>query len=87
MAIIKFRVRLKGVHKSTGLSLWAVHKKSGIALNTVKKYVTPEYLVADRIEGALVSLLKFYQLNWRDPAVIEEVEEDGQTKDTASTGR
>jgi hypothetical protein len=71
---IKFRVRLKDVHQATGLSLWAVHKNSGVALNTVKKYVTPQDLVADRIEGALVSLLKFYKLNWRDPSVIEELQ-------------
>lgn len=72
---MKFRVRLHDVHRKTGLSPYAVGKQAGVAQNTVKKYVEPPYFEADRIETTLISLLNFYGLNWRDPSVIEIVEE------------
>lgn len=71
----KFRIHLHDAHKQSGLSPWKIYKRTGIAVNTVRKYIEPKEIIADRIEGTLVALIEFYGLDWRDPSVIEVIED------------
>lgn len=70
----RFRIHLQDAHKDKGLSPYKVALLTNVAQNTIKKYVEPEEVVVERIEGVLVSLIEFYGLDWRDPAVIEVIE-------------
>jgi transcriptional regulator with XRE-family HTH domain len=71
---VEFKVRLKEVHDKTGLTTYAVAKRAGVAINTVNKYTEANEVTTKQIEHALVRLLDFYGLDWRDPYVIEVIE-------------
>lgn len=73
----RFKVKLKAAHEKTGLSPYAVHKATGIAQNTVRKYVQEEIIV-DYIPMTVVALADFYGVDWRDPEVVEVIETDGE---------
>ncbi len=77
---MKFRVRLKAIHEATGLTQYAVAKQSGVSINTVVRYTENDEILLDRFEPIVVKLLKFYGLNWRDPDVIEIVNEKGDVE-------
>jgi len=72
----KVIIKLKKAHDATGLTPYAVSKQvPGVSYNTVRKYVS-----LDRIEGSSIPLeaillAEFYGLDWRDPDVIEVVED------------
>jgi transcriptional regulator with XRE-family HTH domain len=68
-----FRINLKTAHEKTGLTYYAVAKKTGLAQNTVRKYAENE-VVSPYLPTAVVVLAAFYGLDWRDPAVVEIVE-------------
>lgn len=71
----RFKVRLKAAHDATGLTAYAVWKQTGVAINTVEKYTQQDELVADYIPATVIRLAEFYGLDWRDPKVIEVVED------------
>lgn len=71
---MEFKVRLKEVHDKTGLTTYAVAKRAGVAINTVNKYTEASEVTTKQIESALVRLIEFYGLDWRDSKVIEVIE-------------
>jgi hypothetical protein len=71
----RFRVKLKAAHDKTGLTAYMVGKKTGIAINTVSKYITDDEVVVDYIPTTVVKLAEFYGLDWRDSKVIEVIED------------
>jgi len=74
MSKTMFRISLRDAHQRSGLSAYAVTKRTGIAQNTVRKYILPESVTAERIEGLVIELTKLYGVDWRDPAIIDVVE-------------
>ncbi|MAU11093.1 MAG: hypothetical protein CL607_14835 [Anaerolineaceae bacterium] len=73
--IPRFKVYLKDAHDATGLSPYMVGKKTGVSTNTVARYVSENGILTDRIEGVLLALINFYGLDWRDPKVVEIIED------------
>lgn len=76
-----FRIKLKKAHDATGLSPYRVWKLTGVAQNTIRKYVDVDEVIADRIESVVVRLAEFYGVDWRDPEVVEVVQV-GEDKDS-----
>lgn len=74
--MVKFRIRLKQIHDRTGLSPYAVWKKTGISQTTIRKYVTTDEVVQAYLPDIVVALANFYGVDWRDPSVVEIVEDD-----------
>ena len=75
----KFVIRLREAHRRSGLSAYMVAKRTGIAQNTVRKYILPESVIADRIESLVYDLTKLYGVDWRDPSIIDVIEVDDET--------
>lgn len=73
---LKWVIRIKALHDKTGLSPYMVAKESGVAQNTVKKYVEEEEVIVERFENTLLALLRFYGADWRDPKVADVIEVD-----------
>lgn len=75
-----FVVRLKSAHDEKGMSPYAVSKKLGIAQNTVIRYTAEDSVITTKVEPSLMKLIRFYDLDWRDPEVLSffpvENEED-----------
>lgn len=73
---MKFRIRLKAVHDTTGFSYYRVSKEAGVAPNTVKKYVSEDCIDSDELPVTVVILADYYGVDWRDPAIVEVIEEE-----------
>jgi hypothetical protein len=70
----KFAIKLKQAHDETGLSAYGVHKKTGIATNTVYRYTESDVVLVDKLELVVIRLAEFYGLDWRDPDVIKVID-------------
>lgn len=72
----KFIIKLKEAHDATGLTPYAVSKQvKGVSYNTVRKYASHDEVEAATIPVEVILLADFYGLDWRDPDVIEVIEE------------
>lgn len=81
MAKPRFLIKLKNVHEQHGLSPYAVAKKLDLNQNTVRKYLT-EDVETDELLSHVLMLIDFFDLDWKDPAVIEVIEaEEDDTKE------
>lgn len=84
-----FVISLKDAHERTGLSAYKVGKQTGVATNTVAKYVNEDHVETERLEIAVLRLLDFYKLDWRNPDVVQivyhEDDEQGQRKTLLAT--
>lgn len=78
--MVKFRIRLKPVHEKSGMSPYKVWKKTGVAQTTVRKYVDADEVIQTYIPNVVVTLANFYGVDWRDPAIVEVIEEDPEIK-------
>jgi hypothetical protein len=76
----KFIVRFKAAHDATGLTPYAVSKKTGIAINTVVRYTEVDAVEVANLAPSVIRLAEFYGLDWRDPAVVEVIEDIGNPK-------
>ena len=76
-----FIVRLKEAHDKKGLSPYAVAKQTGVAINTVARYADQDAVVSKHLAVSVIKLCDFYGLDWRDPSVVEVVE-DTETEST-----
>ncbi len=74
--MVKFRIRLKHIHDLTGLSTYAVWKETGVAHGTVRKYALVEEIVQAHLPNTVIILANFYGVDWRDPSVVEIIEDD-----------
>lgn len=77
---MKFKIKLKAAHDKTGLTFYAVAKQTGIASNTVQKYADVDVVISDYIPTTVIRLAQFYGVDWRDPSVVEIVEEAEEEK-------
>lgn len=75
----KFLIKLKDVHERSGKSIYAVAKESGVVYNTAKKYLT-EYVEAEKLTPEVTQLAEYYGADWRDPSVIEVIDESADTR-------
>lgn len=70
----RFLIKLKKVHEKSGLSAYEVAKRLGLNASTVRKFVTQD-IVAEFLPDHVLKIVNFYGLDWRDPAVIEVIED------------
>jgi hypothetical protein len=77
----KFIVKLKKAHDATGLTPYAVSKRTGIAINTVVRYTEADAVEVANLAASVIRLAEFYGLDWRDPAVVEVIEEATDPED------
>ena len=77
----KFKIKLAEPHEQSGLTAYAVAKSLKLNQNTVRKYVS-EDVIAEALYPHVIDLVEFYGLDWRDPNVVEVIEDapEGQTK-------
>lgn len=81
--VTKFHIKLKNVHEQSGKSAYRVWKDTGISPTTIAKYIAQDYTEADYLPTTVIDLTKYYQVDWRDPKVIEivEISEDDDEKE------
>lgn len=70
---MKFVIKLSEAHRRTGLSPYAVAKRTGIAKGTIARYAENEQVIVDYFSSSILKLIEFYGLDWRDPAVIDVI--------------
>lgn len=87
----KFAIRLKEAHQKSGLSYYQVAKLTGVAKNTVVRYAPEEadVVVVAHLDPAVLTLAEFYGLDWRNPSVVDVVDEEIENpeKNTHSIAR
>lgn len=74
-----FLIKLKDAHDRSGKTIYQAAKESGLVYNTVRKYVL-DYVQADKLTPEALHLAEFYGVDWRDPSVIEIIEEGDDTQ-------
>lgn len=72
---MRFRIKLAKLHEKSGLTVYGAAKASNLAYNTVNKYVS-EDVISDSLPAQVLQLVEFYGADWRDPSVIEVIDED-----------
>lgn len=72
----RFKIKLQKPHEQTGYSYYRVAKESGVALNTVKKYASVTEIISEYLPVAVIMLCDFYGVDWRDPEIVEVIEEE-----------
>lgn len=80
---MKFIVKLKAVHEASGYSRYRVAKDTGLSLNTVKKYLAEETVECGYLPMQVIQMANFYGVDWRDPAVVELIEEETEENQDA----
>lgn len=73
---MKFVIKLGPVHEKSGLTRYRVAKDLNLSHNTVAKYVDEPEIVVDYITPMVIGMCDYYGVDWRDPAIIEVLEED-----------
>lgn len=79
---MRFLVKLKKAHQEKGLSTVDIHKATGIAINSVARYVSKDSVEVGYLSPIVIKLAQFYGLDWRDPSVVEIIPEDEDTPET-----
>lgn len=72
--MLKFRIRLRPTHLKSGSTYYRAAKGSGVAPNTVQKYVQVDEIISDTIPTTVVALANYYGVDWRSPEIIEVIE-------------
>lgn len=79
----RFIIKLHEAHAKSGLTAYRVATDLGLNEGTVRKYLTGE-VKAEVLPNHVLKLAEYYGLDWRDPSVIEVIEqsedESGQLK-------
>lgn len=77
---MKFIVHLKEHHDKKGLSPYRVWKDTGVAINTVVRYTENEAVISDVLPTTVISLARYYGVDWRDPSIVEVIDESSAGK-------
>lgn len=82
---LRFRIRLKQAHEESGLSAYMVSKETGISAATVRKYTDVDEIIGETLPSPVITLAKFYGVDWRNPEIIQVITEEsddtpGQSK-------
>jgi hypothetical protein len=80
----KFVIRLREAYLRSGLSGYMVAKRTGISQNTVRRYILPESVIIGHIEAPAIELAKFFDVDWRDPAIIDVIEVNDEASPTTN---
>jgi len=72
---MKFRIKLRDAHRNKGVTFYRVSKETGLAPNTPRKYADVDYVDSEYIPVTVVTLCQFYGVDWRDPKIIEVVDD------------
>lgn len=75
----RFLIKLQKAHEDFGWSTYAVAKELGLAYNTVNKYVSSN-VISDTLPTQVIQLAEFYGVDWKDPAVVEVIEDSDDTQ-------
>lgn len=75
----KFKINLHDAHRQSGFTMYRVAKTTGMSHNTIQKYVGNGDVITGRLDGNVLQLAHFYDVDWRDPAIIEVIEVDDET--------
>lgn len=67
---------IAAAQKAGDLTIYMVAKKSGASFNTVKKYAAGD-IKTPYLTGEVIQLCEFLGLDWRDPAVVQEMISEG----------
>jgi len=73
---MQFKVKLKPVHEKSGLSKYRVQKDLNLSYNTISRYVDEPEVVVGFISPEVVGMCTYYGVDWRDPAIIELIENE-----------
>lgn len=76
---MRFRVHLKKHHDKKGETPYRVWKDTGVAVNTVVRYTEKESVESDVLPTTVISLAQYYGVDWRDPAIVEVIDESADT--------
>ena len=79
----KFKVKLKGIHEESDITLYRVSKDTNLPLNTVKRYAKHEPIIS-RLEATVLTLCEYYGVDWRDPEIVEVIDEDEESLEIES---
>lgn len=79
----RFRIKLNRAHEKSGNTAYAVAKALDLNEGTVRKYLTSE-VETEVLLSHVILIAKFYDLNWRDPAVVEVIEYDDTDPNVAT---
>lgn len=72
---MKFIVHLKAHHDKKGLTPYRVSKETGVAINTVARYAEKDNVISDVLPSTVVTLAHYYGVDWRDPSIVEVIDE------------
>lgn len=79
----RFKVKLKELHDQTGLSAYAVAKQTGLAQNTVLKYIEDDGVIVDYIPTTVLKLAEFYGYSWdKIQEVVEVIQTDEEGEES-----
>ena len=71
---MRFRIDLQSAHKKSGKTPYAVARDLNLNQNTVRKYAT-EIVESDWLPSHVIQLAEYYEVDWRDPAVVQVIED------------
>ena len=72
----RFKVKLHQAHVASGLSYYEVSTRTGVAANTVARYVKKDEVIVDKIETPLLKIAEFYGFGWNRLQDFIEIVED-----------
>lgn len=75
----RFNIHLHNVHREKGLTVSQVAKLTGVNKHMVQKYVGNGDIITERLESEVLELATFYGVDWRDPSIVEEIEDTDET--------
>jgi predicted transcriptional regulator len=71
-----FKIKLKPAHDAKGLTAYAVAKALRLSQATVRKYVdAKDGVTSSYVPAVVVRLAEFYGVDWRNPEIVEVIEE------------
>lgn len=73
----KFRIKLQTAHIKSGKTAYAVARDLNLNQGTVRKYAT-EIVETEWLPAHVIQLADYYGVDWRDPDVVEVIEEDSE---------
>lgn len=76
---MRFVIRLKEPHEKKGATHYRVWKDTGVVQNTVKRYAENAEVILESLPATVVTLARYYGVDWRDPAIVEVIDESDET--------
>ena len=71
-----FKVNLREAHKRSGKSKYQVQQDTGLAYNTIVRYVDSSGVFLKGIPKTVLTLCDYYGVDWRNPEIVELIEDE-----------